>query len=74
MTTPPPGGKHHVCRAFKDAGERLWLSDITADDVERRSEFCLRTHRVPGEDTDWYTLTLKGERSEKARPSSTADY
>src|SRR5260370_39366876 len=71
---PPRGGTPTVCRPSRRGGELFGWGDTTADDVERRSEFCLRPHRVPSEDTDWYTLTLKRVRNEKARTSRTADY
>ena len=72
--TPATSGKYHVRGALKGRGKRVWLRDVTGNELEGRSEPCPRALRVPGKDTDWYTLTLQGVRSEKARAPSTADY
>jgi hypothetical protein len=49
------------------------LCDVAGDEVERRPESGPRADRVPGEDTDRHTLTLKALRNEKARTSSATD-
>jgi len=63
-----------VRRTLKGRRKRRWLSDITGDDLERRSEFRLHPYRVPSEDADGQTLVLKALRNEQAGPSRTTDY
>jgi len=73
-TTAATRGKHDMSRTLEGAGNRVLLRDIAGHELEGRSEPCPRALRVPGKDTDWYTLTLQVVHNEKARASSTADY
>ena len=70
MTTPATGGKYYVRSALEGRGNGVLLCDVAGDEVERRPEPGLRAYRVPGEDTDRHTLTLKALSNEKTRASS----